>query len=95
MCHLKCDKGYEAVTPRDEKAFIECVDGEDWSPDPKKSSCVAEETGDEADYADEAVCEAPEKLPLGVWELSSDSSSALLKCPQGFATPREVRLSRS
>ena len=92
VCHLKCDKGYKA----EGEAFIECddIEKEDdeevqhWIPDPEKSRCVADKSGD--DYADINVCPPPEKLPLGDWKLSSDSSSALLTCPDGFVTPGEV-----
>ena len=92
VCHLKCDKGYK----REGEAFIECEtienendeDAQRWVPDPKKSGCVADKSGD--DYADISVCAPPEKLPLGDWKLSSDSSSAVLTCPPGFVTPGEV-----
>ena len=92
VCHLKCDKGYQAQG----EAFIECDDiGEKgdkdvqrWKPDPEKTGCVADKSGD--DYADTSICSPPEKLPLGDWKLSSDSSSALLTCPHGFITPGEV-----
>ena len=92
VCLLKCDRGYKA----EGDAFIECddIDEEDdkdaqrWVPDPEKSVCVVDKSGD--DYADISVCSPPEKLPLGDWKLSSDSSSALLTCPRGFVTPGEA-----
>ena len=90
VCNLKCDKGYKV----EGESFIECDDIESddedvqrWIPDPKKSHCVID-VG--SDYNDFSICSPPKKLPLGDWKMSSDSSSALLTCPNGFVTPGEV-----